>query len=382
MMLRSLTSRDLGETSLGDRLRLARVAAGLSTRTLAERLGTRFGLSHATLANYERGVTKPSMGLVTAVANELGRPLQWFLQSGRPLRNVRYRNRKSLVTQTACMQFEFAAQTWLDAYVFVERRLNEPLSNVQKHNPISFRGRNAEKAAKSVRDALELKPEDPVHSISKVMEIFGIRAIEVATKEAIDGLAALYGNEYVTVLARGLKGDRSRMNAAHEFGHFIAGDVDAETPEQEADTRAFEFGSHLLMPSSVLKKAVDRRSIVHLVEIKQLYGVSLAAMIYRAEKAKYISTSEAKNIWIEFAKRGWRQQEPGRIPPDRALRFEILFERAIKLEKVTLDEVSVESGLSVVELKRRLSEPAGFADENVDLVDRQPAHGLRLVSNK
>ncbi len=364
---------------MGERLRSARVAAGLSTRALAERLAGRVTVSHATLANYERGLTTPRMDVVSAIASELDRPLQWFFQAGRALRNVRYRHRKSLVTKTACVQFEFAAQTWLDAYLFVERKVGEPLARTRKYDIKDIEGRTPEQKAKSVRKMLDLADETPIYSMPKVLESFGIRVIEVPTDEAIDGLAAMYGRERVTVLARILEGDRARLNAAHEFGHIVAGDVDAETEDDEAHTRAFEFGAALLMPSAVLRRAIERRSMVHLVEMKKQYGVSLAAMIYRAERASYLTAREAKDIWIEFAKRGWRQREPGRVAPDRALRFEVLFERAVSLGKVTLDDVSKHSGITATELKRRLSEPIGFVDEPIDLIDRQPSQGLRLV---
>jgi Zn-dependent peptidase ImmA (M78 family)/transcriptional regulator with XRE-family HTH domain len=367
-------------STLGERLRSARVSTGLSTRALADRLSARVKISHATLANYERGDTRPGIDVISAIATELDRPLQWFLQSGLTLKNVRYRHRKSLVTQTACVQFEFAAQTWLDAYLFVEQRLGEPLSRVKKYNVEDIGGRTPEAKAKSVRKMLNLTDQDPVYSVPKTLEAFGIRVIEVPTGEAIDGLAAVFGKERVVVLARGLDGDRTRLNAAHEFGHIVAGDVEAETEVPEAHARAFEFGACLLMPPIVLKRAIQRQSMVHLVEMKKHYGVSLAAMIYRAEKCGFLSQSEAKAIWIEFAKRGWRQSEPGLVSPDRALRFEVLFERAEKLKKVTLEEVSRQSGLGMNELKRRLSEPAGFIDEPVPMIDRQPSQGLRLVS--
>lgn len=366
-------------STVGERLRSARIAAGLSTRVLADRLKCRVKLSHATLANYERGDTQPTIEAISAIASELNRPLQWFLQSGLALRNVRYRHRKSLVTQTASVQFEFAAQTWLDAYVFVEQRVGEPLAKARKHKLEDIEGRTPEQKARSVRRMLDLDDNDPVYSVPSVLEKFGVRVIEVATVEAIDGLAALFGQERVTVLARGVEGDRSRLNAAHEFGHIVAGDVDAETEHQEAHARAFEFGACLLMPLAVLKRAIERRSMVHLVEMKKLYGVSLAAMIYRAERAGFLDPTETKAIWIEFAKRGWRQREPGRIAPDRALRFEVLFERAVSLKRVTLDDVSKRSGINVSELKRRLSESIGFVDEPVDMIDREPPHGLRLV---
>lgn len=378
-MTLSITSTDGEGSTLGERLRSARIAAGLSTRALADRLREQVKLSHATLANYERGDTQPGMDVVSAIASELDRPLQWFLQRGLALRNVRYRHRKSLVTQTACVQFEFAAQTWLDAYTFVEERVGEPLARARKHKVEDVEGRTPEQKAKSVRKMLGLDDNDPIYSVPSTLEAFGIRVIEVPTDEAIDGLAAMFGRERVTVLARGLEGDRARLNAAHEFGHIVGGDVETEAEEADAHTKAFEFGACLLMPSTVLKRAIERQSMVHLVEMKKLYGVSLAAMIYRAEKAGYLSPRDAKDIWIEFAKRGWRQKEPGRVAPDRALRFEVLFERAVHLKKVTLDDVSKHSGISVSELKRRLSEPVGFIDQPVDMIDKQPAKGLRLV---
>ncbi|MBY0308392.1 MAG: XRE family transcriptional regulator [Phycisphaerales bacterium] len=366
-------------STLGDRLRSARIAAGLSTRVLAERLAPRLKLSHATLANYERSATSPSLEVVALIAAELDRPLEWFLHTGKMLRNVRYRHRKSLVTQTAQVQFEFAAQTWLDAYLYVEGKAREPLSKVAKKRVEDIEGKTPEQRAKSTRRLCELSEEEPVISVPRVMERFGVRVIEVDTQEAIDGLAGLFGDEPVVALARGLDGDRGRINAAHELGHVVAGDVHDEVESPEAHVNAFEFASHLLMPTTVLKRAIERKSMVHLVEVKKQYGISLAAMVFRAQKLGYLSDAEAKAIWIEFAKRGWKQREPGRVAPDRALRFEILFERAIALGQVTVEEVSVRSGVSVTDLKKRLAEPIGFVDEPAPQAGKVEPHGLRLV---
>ena len=59
---------------------------------------------------------------------------------------------------------------------------------------------------------------------------------------------------------------------------------------------------------------------------------------------------------------------PASIPPDRALRFEVLFDRAISIERVTFEEVSQASSIPVPELKRRLNEPVGFVDAPVEKV--------------
>ena len=47
-------------------------------------------------------------------------------------------------------------------------------------------------------------------------------------------------------------------------------------------------------------------------------------MVYRAQESGIINESTSKWLWMEFARRGWRTQEPGHVRPDRATRFEQL----------------------------------------------------------
>ncbi len=74
----------------------------------------------------------------------------------------------------------------------------------------------------------------------------------------------------------------------HELAHFLYDDGPSLPPD-EVETRAFEFASHMLFPESQLRKAFQLKSMVHLVEYKERFGISLAAMIFRARKSKMIS---------------------------------------------------------------------------------------------
>ena len=179
--------------------------------------------------------------------------------------------------------------------------------------------------SQNVRRELGVSEQEPISSIVEVLERFGIRVLEVATDLKIDGLAAKYDAEYVVALNRSVSNDRTRFNAAHELGHILYGDCETdEAASKETEQRAFEFASFLLLPNNQLKRAFEGQSMVRLVQYKERFGISLAAMVYRAEKLGFIPKATAKKLWLEFSRRGWRTNEPGEVRPDRATRFEQL----------------------------------------------------------
>ena len=78
--------------TLGGKLKTARSLMGFSTRAVAQKLAPRFSISHATIANYESGRTMPPLDVLAALAELYERPLNWFLERGKVLTGVQYRN--------------------------------------------------------------------------------------------------------------------------------------------------------------------------------------------------------------------------------------------------------------------------------------------------
>jgi Zn-dependent peptidase ImmA (M78 family) len=285
------------------------------------------------------------------------------LERGRSLTGVQYRNRKSRLRVSELQFFEAEVQHWIDGYVALEKRINKPLGRKfvdfgdKSHlNPVAL--------------ALEVRREvgprldgDPIPSVVEVVEGFGIRIIENPTHLSIDGLAARYGQEHVVALNSSVPSDRSRLNAAHELGHVLYGDCERDDPASKAlETRAFDFASHLLMPSSQLKEAFTGKSIVRLIQYKERFGISLAAMIYRAGKLGFITKPEERSLWIAFAERNWRVREPGHVRPDRATRFEQLIEEAIYDRRLSLKEVADLCGVRPQAIRERLEFAIGRLD--------------------
>ena len=358
--------------SLAAKLKIARQGMGLSTRGVVERLPKRFKLSHATLANYEKGRSTPPIDLLAALATVYERPINWFLEPGTPLTNIRYRNLPSRVRVSDRHKFEAQVQRWLDAYVAIEERLN---ARLQSEFP-DFRAKPDEspvELAQRVRGCLGLGVSEPVPSVADVLDRFGIRTIEHPTDLRIDGLAAKFGDECAVVLNPCVSNDRSRLNAGHELAHVVYGDCDkkgvAETKESE--NRAFEFASVFLLPNAKLKEAFVGQSMVRLVQYKERYGISLAAMVYRAEKQCHITKATAKRLWMEFSRRGWRTNEPGTVRPDRATRFEQLLDSALFERTISVREAAGVAGVRPEEIRQRINFAMGL-DRDADFEDEEP----------
>jgi Zn-dependent peptidase ImmA (M78 family) len=353
---------DLRETLAG-KLKTARSLTGMSTRAVAAKLGGRFTISHATVANYESGRTVPPMDVLAALADLYGRPINWFLERGKGLTAVRYRNLKSRSKVSELHRYEAEVQRWIDGYVALEARLGKPLApSVDPFRPKA--NTTPEDVSREVRRRVGISEDEPVPSVVDVLERFGVRVLENRTDLKIDGLAAKYGEDSVVVLNPSASNDRTRLNAAHELAHVLLGGPDGADAAKAAEQRAFEFASHLLLPNRQLKNAFQGKSMVRLVQFKERFGIPLAAMVYRAERLTFVTKPEAKHLWAEFARRGWRSNEPAIVRPDRATRFEQLIDEGLLGGRFSLKEVADLCGVRPEAIRERLNDAMGIREDD------------------
>jgi len=353
--------------SLATKLKTARSLTGMSTRAVALKVGKRLAISHATIANYESGKSVPPMDVLAVLADLYGRPINWFLERGKGLTGIRYRNLKSRLKVTDLHRYEAEVQRWLDGYVALESRLHRPMPPaITDLRP--KRKMPPDDLSREVRRRLEISEDEPIPSVVDVLERFGIRVLENPTDLRIDGLAAEYGEEHVVVLNPTVSNDRTRLNAAHELAHVLFGDCKVAEDSKAEEQRAFEFASHLLLPNGQLKRAFEGKSVVRMVQFKERFGISLAAMVYRAENLGFLTKPEAKQLWMEFARRGWRTNEPGVVRPDRATRFEQLIDEGILSGQFSLKEVADLCGVRPEVIRERINYAIGI---RADLVPEQ-----------
>jgi Zn-dependent peptidase ImmA (M78 family)/transcriptional regulator with XRE-family HTH domain len=352
-------------TGMASRLKAARVASGLSTRDVASRLPDAHKVSHATIANYESGRFSPPMELLSAISDLYGKPVIWFLSSSPPLTGIRYRCRKSKLRKQDKDWYEANAAVVLEAYARLEADVKRPLKSKA---PISAKpGESPAVLAARVRDQQKVPATEPIPSVVAILERYGVRVVELATDLPIDGMAATFGTGYAVVMNPNTSNDRCRMNAGHELFHVLYGDCEnGATPDKVAEPRAFEAASNLIMPEPQLKEAFRGQSMVRLVQYKERFGISLAAMVYRAQNAGIITESTSKWLWIEFAKRGWRTNEPGRVRPDRATRFEELLDGAVAAGNRSWSDLVRLTCMREEELRERIQAALGILPDSDD----------------
>lgn len=349
---------------LAGRLRAARETAGLSTRSVARRiqeLGVK--ASHTTVSKLELGKALPSMSLLRAIAHIYERSPSWLLGKGPLLEGLRFRCLKS-VRVSDKKRFEGNALGWLQAYLHVERVLSRERTKPSFH----VRGdESGKEVAQRIRREFNLG-SFPIPSVIRLSENFGIHVIHVDSDARIDGFAARLGDVSVVALNSQLSNDRIRLNAAHELAHHLYQDCVCrnELREDMIEQRAFECASHLLIPDEELEAAFELRSMVRLVQYKERFGISLAAMIYRARQSNLIPSRLYERLWRDFSKLGWRKEEPGYVSPDRPVRMEAFFDAAVREKKLTLAEIAQVAGVDEYQVRQRILHAMGGAPEETE----------------
>ncbi|MEU7990560.1 ImmA/IrrE family metallo-endopeptidase, partial [Streptosporangium canum] len=116
------------------------------------------------------------------------------------------------------------------------------------------------------------------------------------------------------ILLNPLKNDyyRQRFDLAHEIGHIVM-HVDVEPGGRIPEQQANQFASELLMPADeIIEQLPSRINWPHLLSLKEYWGVSLQALLFRARELETLSDVTYRNALIRMSKEGWRRQEPGR----------------------------------------------------------------------
>ncbi len=227
-------------------------------------------------------------------------------------------------------------------------------------NPIAGRPVNAredvEGAAAEVRRRWELG-SGPIVNLLGLLEDKGIRVYETRGIEGFEGLSGRFGDVPFVAVSMERPADRIRFTAAHELGHMLCDFDAAENPEGECHA----FGAAFLLPRAALEEAFRpaRRKVTlgDLAEIKEAYGLSLQAIMYRAHGLGLASDRQLRSFRETVRARGWTVTEPvtyaGR---ERATRFRRLLRYAVAAEIIDAGRAAEMAGAAAEEIEREIGQ--------------------------
>src|SRR3989337_3968762 len=141
----------------------------------------------------------------------------------------------------------------------------------------------------------------PIANVTDMLEDHLVNVLEVEADEKFDGISAVVRNgedkikAAVVVSRPAIAGERQRLNLAHELGHLVL-NISKETDEEKA---AFRFAAGFLVPAESLYKEVGNKRVFiqteELLILKQRFGISVQALLYRLHDLGVITDSYYKN---------------------------------------------------------------------------------------
>ena len=357
---------------IGNRLKLARSASGLSLRDLQEKIGNR--VTAQAIGKYERNESLPSSGVLIALANALGVSLDYLAgDQDLVLESVEFR-KKQIARKKEHAQVEAQALHLIERYLMVEEILQLASAAWDKPREAPFPIRelaDAEAAARSVREHWNLGIA-PIPNLIELFEERGIKVLIVESEDNIDGLAASVrrpGKEPVRVIVirKGTAGERQRFSLAHELGHMV---MEVKGDEKFCEKAANRFAGAFLMQAEILWSSVGkhRTSICwsELSALKKLLGASIQAITFRCGDLGIFPAAMIQQLYKQFSRLGfWTppNYEPEHLPEEKPQRFERLCYRALAENAISEAKAAELLNVTVRELNRRMEAPAEFVTQ-------------------
>lgn len=341
--------------SFGRRLKAARAMAGLSMDALVERMGRR--VSKQAISKYENDRMNPDGAVLGDLSRALGvKPDFFFSRYDISLDAVNFRKKASLGAR-AVESLKARIKDRIERYAELESLLPDAdaFSNPLAEERIAGL-EDIERVVLRLREAWGLGPEGPIGGVVDLLEDHAIRVIETDEGDGFDGLSGWVDSAPFIVLNAAAPPDRKRLTALHEFAHLTL-EFDEALEEKERERLCHTFGAAFLLPRDVLRKELgtlrSEISWFELGSLKEQYGLSMQAVLYRARQRGILSEAAHQRASRELSARGWRKKEPVDFPMDeRPARFERLLHRSLSEELISASKAAYLAGMSLEEFRK------------------------------
>ena len=189
-----------------------------------------------------------------------------------------------------------------------------PTPQVPEYHVEPFDTVGPDSAARHVREAWGLDPGPAGHQV-RLLETHGVLVVFSLPGAAAIDAYSFAAADRPTVILNPIKKDyyRQRFDVAHELGHLVM-HGDAEPGSKAIEEQAHRFASELLMPAEevhdLLPTAMGRSAWTTLFRLKEQWGVSVSALLFRARQLGRLSDVSYRNAMIRMSQQGWRRDEP------------------------------------------------------------------------
>lgn len=344
--------------NFSERLKSARVMKGYSLQDLADSMNGE--ISKQALNKYEQGLMKPETELLLKLCKALDvRPDYFVRETSINLENVEFRKLKKLTVKESARIREKVVDILeryfeLEDLLGIDKKFVNPIAGIEINSYA-----DVQHAAETIRSKWKLG-EDPLNNVIELLEDNNIKVIEIESGDEFVGLASWEGIKTpVVVVNSTLPTDRKRFTVLHELGHILM-KLD-HLPEKERENHCHSFAGAMLIPKDALLRELghSRKQIYlnELVLLKEQFGASIQAIVFRAMHLGIVTESYLKNFMVFFSMKGYKKNEPGRyMGQERSNRFKQLIFRAVAEEIISTSKAAALDNKKLAEFRDELAE--------------------------
>lgn len=322
---------------IGERLKEAREARSQTIIALADLLG----VSPQAISQYEK-TTSPRPEIMKKISEVLNMPETFFRhpivksESG-----VFIPRSMSSITKSARVRAERRHAWTREIARYLQRYFEFPPVNFPvfdiPSDPVCISMNQIEELASQTRRFWNLD-EEPINNMVSLLENNGAIVYRDALRaDTLDAYSefSLEGRPYVCLGSDKNVCVRSRFDAGHELGHLILHSkidktlVTKQTEYRLLEQQAHRFAGAFLFPAQSFASEFYSTSLDALKILKPKWKVAISMMIMRALDLELISEESAKKLWIAYARRRWRNQEP--LDDELEIEYPTLLRRSMEM---------------------------------------------------
>ncbi|HEY8118185.1 MAG TPA: XRE family transcriptional regulator [Methylophilaceae bacterium] len=325
-----------------NRIEFARIRRKWTKAKLASELN----VDVRSVQGYEAGEYTPEPDKLELIAGKLRFPVSFFFGDDLPVIAEHTASFRSMSKMSFSLM-QSALSSGSIAFLlneWIASRFTLPEVNVPNLHDLA-----PEDAAASLRRMWGLG-EAPIPNMIHLLESKGIKVFSLAIEaKEVDAFSVWHKNQPFVFLNTQKSAEHSRFDAAHELGHLVRDSYSmmhghaAHSPEMEK--AANSFASAFLMPrNSVIAYKPTNTEMHQLIELKTVWGVSLAALVYRMNQLGLLTEWGHRNLCIQIAKLGYRTKEPNPMRHETSKMLAKVFEM-LKQENMSRADVARELSL-------------------------------------
>jgi Zn-dependent peptidase ImmA (M78 family) len=328
----------------GERIHQARLLAGLTQEDLAQAM---IKLGHpatkAVISKYENNKSSPTSAWLLSAASILDVPVSYFThQSSVEVEWLAFRRHSTLPARDQ-KAIKAYAQDVADLQIELQNLLYPHPQVSLPEKMVVMSDTDAEVAAQRLREHWSLD-DNPIDSLVRTAEDHRVVIVTWGHHEGeFDGLSGLCSNQYpIIVINMRVDTDRKRFTVAHELGHLVMDTTGV--PDKAAEKLANRFAAALIVPATRVRDELGtKRNGLDWNELgilKQRYGLSIAAWIFRAYDLNIITAQRKNELFKELSRKGWRKNEPASYSGDETpCKLEQMAYRAVSEAVMSSDRI-------------------------------------------